>query len=133
MSSNCEYGKSEEEFVWSLLCLCFIKKSWYEAKELVASMFDQDFDFACENEKILLEFWEHGQCDCLIDLALKELKQQSFDIERHVLLVSSLVDNKKLSVNDASLLLDYKVSLNSNNIRESIRNIFQINFPSFMN
>ena len=126
MNSNCDSVKNETDFIWCLLFLYFVKELTSEAKELVSSMYDQEFDIGSECEDLLLQFWEQGESSSLIDLAKNKLRLQSFDIEKHVLLIAALVDKKLLSINNASLLLDVNVGDEHNVLRPPIQNVLDV-------
>lgn len=119
--------EKELNFLWDLFYLHLIKRTVDSAYIKVASIYEQSLDLPIKVESLLLEYWSNHDESKLIELALISVRQFFFEIEKHVILVSFLVEKGVLGINEAAHLLVFP-GKNFNNLPFVIREVLDISW-----
>ncbi len=123
---SCRSVSDQSSFLWCLMYFYFIKHSLDEAIGLVSSMYEQKFELTTEFEKLLLSLWETRDTNYIVEIARKSVQQSLFDIEKHIFVVASLIEEDEISVSDAALLLRIDAQREYKNLDEKIKHVIDV-------
>jgi len=95
----------EADFIWEVLNQFLLCGNKAAALDLVASLYEKNYQFEGKVEDLLLRFWSKHEEGALLELALLVAQRFWFDAERHVLIVAQLVERELLDIRSAFHLL----------------------------
>lgn len=105
MNANLRFS-NQASFIWEMLLVFFLNKSTTKVIEIVSSMYEQEFTFSESLEGLLGKLWEESNSAVICDIAKQALKQGLFSTEQHYYVVSMLLDNSAIDIDEALKLLE---------------------------
>jgi hypothetical protein len=116
----------EHAFLWHLMICYFVEENAISSMKLITSIYSLPFNFSEKTESFLLDIWSNNDPEKIVDLAINLVSHPVFDTQRHVFLISILVNLKKITINEASRFLQPDIKNDSIELSPEVREVLDV-------